>query len=101
MSFNFAVSRVLLSRFSASPSKDSFSEESKLELFLELNHLNTLSVNDCVNWQLMKVWSSSPQNEQSLSCLISKRNNLRNGKRAAYNHGVMDARGRLLSTKEA
>ena len=28
-------------------------------------------------------------------------NNLRNGKRAACNHGVMDARGRLLSTKEA
>ena len=27
--------------------------------------------------------------------------NLRNGKRAACNHGVMDARGRLLSTKEA
>ena len=26
---------------------------------------------------------------------------LRNGKRAACNHGVMDARGRLLSTKEA
>ena len=25
---------------------------------------------------------------------------LRNGKRAACNHGVMDARGRLLSTKE-
>ena len=27
-------------------------------------------------------------------------NNLRNGKRAACNHGVMDSRGRLLSTKE-
>ena len=26
---------------------------------------------------------------------------LRNGKRATCNHGVMDARGRLLSTKEA
>ena len=26
---------------------------------------------------------------------------LRNGKRAACNHGVMDARGRLLSAKEA
>ena len=26
---------------------------------------------------------------------------LRNGKRAACNHGVMDTRGRLLSTKEA
>ena len=26
---------------------------------------------------------------------------LRNGKRAACDHGVMDARGRLLSTKEA
>ena len=26
---------------------------------------------------------------------------LRNGKRAACNHGVMDARGRLLSKKEA
>ena len=26
---------------------------------------------------------------------------LRNGKRAVYDHGVMDARGRLLSTKEA
>ena len=26
---------------------------------------------------------------------------LRNGKRAVCNHGVMDARGRLLSTKEA
>ena len=26
---------------------------------------------------------------------------LRNGKSAACNHGVMDARGRLLSTKEA
>ena len=26
---------------------------------------------------------------------------LRNGKRAACNHGVMDARGRFLSTKEA
>ena len=43
-----------------------------------LNHLNTLSPNDCVNWQLMKVWSmesSPPQNKQSLSCLIPKRNN--------------------------
>ena len=30
-----------------------------------------------------------------------KRTNLRNGKRAACNHGIMDARGRLLSTKEA
>ena len=29
------------------------------------------------------------------------RTNLRNGKRAACNHGVMDARRRLLSTKEA
>ena len=29
------------------------------------------------------------------------RSKLRNGKRAACNHGVMDARGRLLSTKEA
>ena len=29
------------------------------------------------------------------------RENLRNGKRAACNHGVMDARGRLLSIKEA
>ena len=27
--------------------------------------------------------------------------NFRNGKRAACNHGVMDARGRLLCTKEA
>ena len=26
---------------------------------------------------------------------------LRNGKRATCNHGVVDARGRLLSTKEA
>ena len=26
---------------------------------------------------------------------------LRNGKRTACNHGVMDTRGRLLSTKEA
>ena len=26
---------------------------------------------------------------------------LRNGKREVCNHGVMDARGRLLSTKEA
>ena len=26
---------------------------------------------------------------------------LRNGERAAYNYRVMDARGRLLSTKEA
>ena len=55
----------------------SFNEGSNLELFLELNHLNTLSLNDFVNWQLMKVWSmesSSPQN-QSLSCLFPKRNN--------------------------
>ena len=36
------------------------------------------------------------------SCWIpAKKLNLRNGKRAACNHGVMDARGRLLSTKEA
>ena len=32
---------------------------------------------------------------------ITGNQNLRNGKRAACNHGVMDARGRLLSTKEA
>ena len=35
-------------------------------------------------------------------CTLAKgKHNLRNGKRAACNHGVMDARGRLLSTKEA
>ena len=33
--------------------------------------------------------------------LISCCFKLRNGKRAACNHGVMDARGRLLRTKEA
>ena len=32
---------------------------------------------------------------------MEKLEKLRNGKRAACNHGVMDARGRLLSTKEA
>ena len=44
-----------------------FNEGSKLELFLELNHLNTLSLNDFVNWQLMEVCSmeSSPFNEGS------------------------------------
>ena len=40
MKFNFTVSQLLLSRFSESPNKDFFSEGSKLELFLELNHLN-------------------------------------------------------------
>ena len=32
---------------------------------------------------------------------MGKQAKLRNGKRASCNHGVMDARGRLLSTKEA
>ena len=36
----------------------------------------------------------------SAECVIQKVK-LRNGQRAACNHGVMDARGRLLSTKEA
>ena len=36
---------------------------------------------------------------QLKNCL--KEHYLRNGKRAACNHGVIDARGRLLSTKEA
>ena len=37
-----------------------------------------------------------------LAITLSKnRLDLRNGKRAACNHGFMDARGRLLSTKEA
>ena len=37
--------------------------------------------------------------KQHLSSFVAGQ--LRNGKRAACNHGVMDARGRLLSTKEA
>ena len=39
---------------------------------------------------------------QFLSCVFEteKELQLRNGKRAACNNGVMDARGRLLSTKE-
>ena len=45
----------MLDEFSDNPNKDSFNGGSKLELFLVLNHLNTLSLKDCVNWQLMKV----------------------------------------------
>ena len=51
MKVNFAERRLLLGRFSESPNKDSFNEGSKLEL----NHLNTLSMNDFVTWQLMKL----------------------------------------------
>ena len=61
-----------MGRFSESPNKDSFNEGSKLELFLELNHLNSLSLNDFVNWQSMKVWSmeSSSFNEGCLELFL-------------------------------
>ena len=42
--FNFVESPLMFSTFSESPNKDSFKEGSKLVLFLELNHLNTLSL---------------------------------------------------------
>ena len=58
--------------------KDSFNEGRKLGLFLEINHLNTLSLNDFVNWQLMKVWSmeSSSFNEGSNLELFLELNHL-------------------------
>lgn len=46
--FNFAARRLLLGEFSENPNKDSFNEVSKLKLLLELNHLNALSLKDCV-----------------------------------------------------
>ena len=67
-----------MDEFSKSSNKDSFNEGSNLELFLELmDHSKYNFPKDCLNWQLVKVWSmesSSPQNEQSLSCFIPKRN---------------------------
>ena len=38
----------MLGKFSENPNKDSFNEVSKLKLFLELNHLNALSLKDRV-----------------------------------------------------
>ena len=49
MHFNFAARWILLGEFSDEPNKDSFNEGRQLELFIELNHLNTLSLKDCVN----------------------------------------------------
>ena len=67
-----------MDEFSKSSNKDSFNEGSNLELFLELmDHSKYNFPKDCLNWLLVKVWSmesSSPQNEQSLSCFIPKRN---------------------------
>ena len=50
----------MLGECSESPNKDSFNEGSKLEFFLELNHLITL-LKDCLNWQLILVYSESKE----------------------------------------
>ena len=72
-----------MDKFSEVQKKDSFNEGSNLEIPLESMNppkytVNTLSLKDCLNWQLMKVWPmefSSPQNKtESLSCLLPKRN---------------------------
>ena len=57
------------------------------------------SSNYC-NWQLKSLLHLG-QNVIKFFTTLLHLGQLRNGKRAACNHGVMDARGRLLSKKEA